>query len=54
MNTWCVSRNMSWDAVGNICKKHGISFEQLPVSGPGFWEELQKELDKKAHQNKSK
>jgi len=30
---WCVTRNMSWEAVEYLTKRYQISFENLPVSG---------------------
>ncbi len=38
--SWCITRNMSWDAVEAICREHRISFEELPVSGDNFRVEL--------------
>lgn len=40
MSTWCVTRNMSWDAVEHLCRKYRISFDELPVAGPDFWDNL--------------
>lgn len=43
---WCITRNMSWEAVGANCRKYNISFEELPVAGENFWNELVAVLDK--------
>ena len=39
---WCITRNMNWDAVNGICRRHRITFEELPVAGANFWKELMK------------
>lgn len=40
MTGYCVSRGMSWDNVNYLMKRHGITFEQVPVAGEKLWEEL--------------
>lgn len=40
MSDWCVTRNMSWDAVESLCREHNIAFDELPVAGERFYEDL--------------
>jgi len=40
MIDWCVTRNMSWECVGYLCQEHSISFEELPVAGDTFLDDL--------------
>lgn len=42
MKHWCISRGMSWDAINYISRRWQLRFEEIPVAGKTFYEDLAK------------